>query len=70
MAELHSGDRGLLISKTKISCYLAFYGKILWTSGWLAALKGAESMTIPLLLEASALLLHVHEGTTETVLPR
>jgi len=53
MAELHSGDRGLLISKTKISCYLAFYGKILWTSGWLAALKGAESMTVPLLLEAS-----------------
>lgn len=33
MAELHSGDRGLLISKMKISCYLAFYGEILWTSG-------------------------------------
>ena len=53
MAELHSGDRGLLISKTKISCYLTFYGKILWTSGWLAALRGAESMTVPPLLEAS-----------------
>ena len=51
VAELDSCNRDLLVSKAKISCYLAFHGKSLLTSGWLAILGGVESITGPLLLE-------------------